>query len=60
VCSTVEVMYMEFWMENVKRRNHMEGIDMDGKITLKYIVYNGGKEMYIIFWMENLKRSDHL
>jgi hypothetical protein len=33
-----EEMYMKFWLEKLKRRNHFGGIDMDGRIILKYIL----------------------
>jgi hypothetical protein len=33
-----EEMYMKFWMENPKRRNHLGAIDIDGRIILKYIL----------------------
>jgi hypothetical protein len=35
-------------MEDLKRRNHLGGIDMDGRI-LKYILYTGDEEIYMKF-----------
>jgi hypothetical protein len=30
-------MYKIFWSENVKERDHTEGLDVDGKIVLQWI-----------------------
>jgi hypothetical protein len=33
-----EEIYMKFWMENLKTTDQLWGIDMDGRIILKYIL----------------------
>jgi len=36
-------MYTGFWLEHLKKRNHLENLGTDGSIILKWILKRRGK-----------------
>jgi hypothetical protein len=53
-------MHTKFWSENLKGRDHSEGVDVDGKIILEWIVgKQGGKVWTGCIWLR-IRTSDGL
>jgi len=54
ICSAWERLEMrtKFWSENLKGRNHLENLDVDGKIILKRILGKVCEKVWTrCFWL---------
>jgi hypothetical protein len=51
-------MYIKFWSENLKRRDHPENLDVDGRLILERISGRQGEKVWTgFFWLRTGTRG---